>query len=52
MKIKSYSTGKKCCKTHKSLITVREIKQSFECECNDCGKIIKGKEGVMTFILS
>lgn len=52
MKNKSYTTGKFCCKTHKSLITVKKIKNSFETECYDCGKkIIKVKE-VFAFLLS
>lgn len=52
MKTKSYSTGKKCCKEHKSIITVRQIGNSFETECNDCGNKITGKKQVTNFILS
>jgi len=52
MKSKSYSTNKKCCKEHKSLISVKQINESFETECNDCGKKIKGEKEVTTFLLS
>lgn len=51
MKNKSYTTGKICCKNHKSIITVKQIKESFESECNDCGKIITGKKEVTEFLL-
>lgn len=52
MKTKSYSTGKKCCKEHKSLITIKQIGNSFETECHDCGNKIIGKTQVTNFILS
>jgi len=52
MKSKSYSTNKKCCKEHKSLISVKQINQSFETECNDCGKKTKGEKEVTAFLLS
>ena len=52
MKTKSYSTVKKCCQEHKSLISVKIIENTFETECNDCGKKIKGKQEVTKLLLS
>ena len=55
-KIASYTTGKVCCKQHKSLIVITMVEcvlgESYSAQCSDCGNTIEGYRNVKNLLVT